>query len=460
MSTAAVYVRISADPTGRALGVARQEQDCRQLAARRGWDVDRVYADNDVSAFDKRKVRPAWKRLLDDLRAGRSKALVVYDMDRVARRTRDLDDLLDIYEQRPDLGFAAVTGEIDLSTSGGRMVARMLVSVATKSSEDTGRRVARKHLELAEKGLPAGGRRAFGYADDFMTVVEPEAAAIREAARRVLDGEPLARIIDDFHERGIHPPRAAKWSRPSLKYVLTSERVAGRRRHQGADLGPAQWPAILDEDTWHAVRTALSGRTGPNLTNVRKHLLSGIARCGRCGTGLIAKSARVDSAAAYACPVRREGGCGGVHRKATAVDDLVLSVAAARLRQPDAVALVSPREHDVSEHLQEIARLNQRLDQVAVDFAEDVLTAEQLRTITVKLRERISELQEEVASASRGTALDGLIGEEDVDLLLRAQPLERRRAVVDVLMTVTVLPAPTRGARFSAEGVRIEWKTS
>src|SRR4051812_20662416 len=92
MGTAAVYVRISADPTGRALGVARQEEDCRSLAQRRGWKVGEVYADNDVSAFDRRKVRPAWQRLLEDLRGGRCDALVVYDMDRVARRTRDLDD--------------------------------------------------------------------------------------------------------------------------------------------------------------------------------------------------------------------------------------------------------------------------------------------------------------------------------------------------------------------------------
>ena len=203
VQSAAIYVRISSDPTGRALGVARQEADCRALAGHRGWDVARVYTDNDVSAFDRREIRPAWQQLLDDLRAGRLDALIVYDMDRIARRTRDLDDLLEVYERRPSVGFGAVTGELDLASSGGRMVARMLVSVATKASEDTGRRVARKHLELAQKGLPAGGRRAFGYAGDFTTVVEPEAEAIREAARRVLAGEPLTSIIDNFHARWV-----------------------------------------------------------------------------------------------------------------------------------------------------------------------------------------------------------------------------------------------------------------
>ncbi len=47
---AGVYVRISDDPTGRAAGVMRQEEDCRALAKRNGWIVAQVYSDNDISA--------------------------------------------------------------------------------------------------------------------------------------------------------------------------------------------------------------------------------------------------------------------------------------------------------------------------------------------------------------------------------------------------------------------------
>lgn len=49
--SAAVYARISADVEGAGLGVARQLEDCRKLAADRGWLVGDEYVDNDVSAF-------------------------------------------------------------------------------------------------------------------------------------------------------------------------------------------------------------------------------------------------------------------------------------------------------------------------------------------------------------------------------------------------------------------------
>ncbi|MCW2678806.1 MAG: invertase Pin, partial [Frankiales bacterium] len=50
-------MRISDDRTGDALGVERQEQDCRALAKRKGWTVSKVYRENDTSAFSRRKVK-------------------------------------------------------------------------------------------------------------------------------------------------------------------------------------------------------------------------------------------------------------------------------------------------------------------------------------------------------------------------------------------------------------------
>src|SRR5207249_3922881 len=67
---AAIYCRISDDRQGHALGVTRQEQDCRALADRKGWPIADVYVDNDLSAYNG-KNRPSYRRLLDDIKAQR-----------------------------------------------------------------------------------------------------------------------------------------------------------------------------------------------------------------------------------------------------------------------------------------------------------------------------------------------------------------------------------------------------
>ena len=51
---AAIYLRVSLDSTGEQLAVQRQREDCRKIAADRGWTVVGEYVDNSVSASGKK----------------------------------------------------------------------------------------------------------------------------------------------------------------------------------------------------------------------------------------------------------------------------------------------------------------------------------------------------------------------------------------------------------------------
>ncbi|HEX2291290.1 MAG TPA: recombinase family protein, partial [Pseudonocardiaceae bacterium] len=77
MRRAAIYCRISDDRKGAGLGVARQEADCRERAARLGWTVAGLYIDNDLSAYSGR-VRPEYRRMLDDLRSDVVDAVIAW----------------------------------------------------------------------------------------------------------------------------------------------------------------------------------------------------------------------------------------------------------------------------------------------------------------------------------------------------------------------------------------------
>src|SRR5262245_66305159 len=80
---AAVYLRISNDRVGAGLGVDRQERDCRDLAARLGVPVTAVYTDNDVSAYQRRKVRNGYQAMLDDMAAGKFGHVLAWHTDRL-----------------------------------------------------------------------------------------------------------------------------------------------------------------------------------------------------------------------------------------------------------------------------------------------------------------------------------------------------------------------------------------
>jgi len=113
-NAAAIYARISSDPTGEQLGVTRQIEDCKALADRRGWPVSDVYVDDDRSAYSG-KPRPEYRRLLDDIGCGAVDAVIVWHADRLHRQPRELEEYIDVCQPRAVPTYACISGLVDLS---------------------------------------------------------------------------------------------------------------------------------------------------------------------------------------------------------------------------------------------------------------------------------------------------------------------------------------------------------
>ncbi len=194
---AGVYVRISSDPDGTALGVERQKADCKDLVADKGWLVAGVYEDNDVSAT-RGKPRPAYQRLLADIRSQKIDAVVVWDLDRLHRRPVELEEFLDLAKAH-SLSLASVGGDADLGTEQGVLIAGIKAQVGRYEAKQISRRVRRKQEELRAAGKPfSGGRRPYGYDKTRSQVVPAEAAVIREVASRLIAGATLGSIAADL----------------------------------------------------------------------------------------------------------------------------------------------------------------------------------------------------------------------------------------------------------------------
>jgi len=222
----AIYCRISRDRAGEGLGVERQEVLCRELAATKGWPVGEVYVDNDLSAYSG-KPRPEYERMLGDLANGRRDAVLVVDQDRLTRHPRELEDFI-AFADRHGVALANVSGDVDLSTSDGRFKARIMGAVARQESEKKSERLRRQRDQAARQGRPNGGRRAFGYERDGMTVRPAEAERVREAAGLVWNGASL-RSIAPMREPGISRSRRV----PSSSIVVSQ---AGLLRAGGGSL--------------------------------------------------------------------------------------------------------------------------------------------------------------------------------------------------------------------------------
>ena len=453
MSRAVIYARQSLDRSGEGAAVDRQVADCRELAARRGWTVVDVLIDNDVSASTG-KARPGYTRLLEMMRAGAVDNIVVWHVDRLTRRLIDLEEIIGICEAT-HVRLATVTGDLDLSTDTGRMLARILASVARGEVERKGARQRRANRQRAENGKGRWTRRPFGYdrEGDRVFIVEAEAVALKAAARDVLAGRSLGSIAQAWNAAGIKTTTGSTWTTSQLRRVLLNPRIAGRSIYNGTDLGRGEWAPILDPEMHGKVEARLlePGRRTAFNTSAR-HLLSGIAECGVCGSPMYGSPMKAGERRwmVYRCPAYH------VTRRMDLVDDVVVGTVLARLALPDALALLTPDE-DVDALRGQATDLRDRRDTLAALLADGLLSPAAVRVQAGKLAKDLDGIEGRIAAALGDNPAAALAGAADVEAAWAGLPLQSRRAVIRTLMTVTVLPAG-KGARFTPEQVRIEWK--
>lgn len=500
---AAIYLRISQDREMDGLAIERQRQDCERLAAFRGWDVVETYTDQSKSATDRTKVRKHYNRMVEDYHAGKFTAIVCYDLDRLARQPRQLEDWIDAAEIR---GLALVTanGDADLTTDGGRMYARIKAAVARAEMERKSARQSAAQRQRATLGKPPKGMRPMGYTvagdviEDEAKVVEaiftafihPEEPESLRSIARALSGQgeiegiqvwPTMRHTVSIEraakrkEEGLKPKDIIPdrpWSPSTVLGILRNPRYAGmsvynpketrsdgaKRRYWKAmilrdDAGEpirGQWDAIIDDETWWRVQQKLDDAervTNTSGSTKRKHLGSGLYRCHECGRKV------TGAPRGYRC-------AGHVMRTGPAIDDFVTEIIARRLAEPDAKKLVpvagdTPQARALSEAISE---QRARILRAQRDYDDEIIEGHDLKRVREAAETRIADLENQRALSGRAGVLQPILGSKDPGQAFRDASLTVRREVVDILATVTLHPQPRGRKGFDPDSVEFVWR--
>lgn len=465
MLRAVVYARISKDSTGQALGVERQVEDClRRVTSESDWTLAREpYIDNDISAY-RAKYRPEYTELMDAVEWGEVDIIVCWRMDRLWRNSQERVAAIDLLAAKR-VRVVMINGPgFDLSSASGVSVAKMIGEVDTMESAVKSERARREAQQRAEMGRPNGGTRRFGFTAKGMEVIPEEADIIRECARRVIDGESLSSVMHWLNNKGVKPPKAAKWERTSLRNVLRAPHIAGRRYYKGVDVGPANHGPILDEATWIAVKLKLeTNKAAPN-SNRGKYLLAGIALCGLCDSRLWSSSRtqRGIQYRYYACLPKVEGGCRKVHRSLPKLDEHVTRVITGYLSREDVRAqLISgsaPRIEETMEVERDLKAVEEQLVNIAVELADktDDIGRRQFRAADARLREKLTTLQQRKARLAERSVFGGLVGVEDIEAYWEDLPLRKQRELIKALAVIKVHPANKRPG-FDPSLIEIKW---
>src|SRR5699024_3098799 len=148
--TVAIYIRVSTEEQaseGHSIGAQREL--LKAYCTRQGWTSYKFYVDEGISAKDTN--RPQLQLMLDHIKEGMIKTVLVYRLDRMTRSVLDLHKLLETFEKH-DCAFVASTEPYDTTTAVGRLFITLVAAMAQWERENTGERISMVLNEKATKG--------------------------------------------------------------------------------------------------------------------------------------------------------------------------------------------------------------------------------------------------------------------------------------------------------------------
>ena len=435
---AALYARFSSD-LQRDRSIEDQLELARDFASREGHTVTATYSDrarSGASLFG----RDGLMQLMDDARAARFDVLIVEALDRLSR---DQEDLAGLYKRLSFLGIDIVAvhdGRADQVQVGIRGL------VGALYLQDLAQKVRRGMSGVVRDGRHAGGR-AYGYRPvpgkpGEMAIVEEEAAIVRRIFTEYVGGRSPREIAARLNAERIAPPRGAHWAGNTINGntkrgagILQNELYAGRliwnrvRMVKDPDTGKrvsrpnpeSEWKRseaphlrIVPDELWQAAqeRKARRGQSHERHTRRPKHLLSGLLKCGACGSGLYVKDHDHGRVRLRCSQAKESGTCG--NRRIYYLDTIektVLTGLKDKLIDPRAIGLFVKTYNEERKRLsadirrrygqleRDLATAERMLERAIDGYMAGILSDDESSRRVAEARETRDRLQAELAQA-------------------------------------------------------------
>jgi len=265
----------------------------------RGWDIiPTLYDDGGFTGANIE--RPAYSRLISDIKDNLVDMVVVYKVDRLSRSLGDFANIMELFDKNK-VGFVSVTQYFDTSSSIGRMTLNILITFAQFEREMISERIRDKMSRSRQKGKYMGGQSVLGYdvVDKKLIINEEEQYQINRIFEFYKNGKSInniVKIINDYGwttkqwitKRG-HLTGGKAFKKQVLYTILKNPLYIGKIRHKN-NIYEGEHKAIIPQKLFDDVQAKLK----KNATNLRTtfhsrtpYMLRGLLMCSSCGSKMI-----------------------------------------------------------------------------------------------------------------------------------------------------------------------------
>lgn len=381
-----LYARVSSGLQDVDLSISAQLRSLKEYAKAQGHSIVREYVDEAESGRSAH--RPEFQRMVADVRRSTSPIdlVLVWKYSRFARNRED-SIVYKTLLRKHGVQVISITEPFDDSPTG-KLLEAIIESLDEFYSANLAQEIVRGMRESASRGFLVHSGTPYGYSrvkvkdgksQRASLEIDPHTAPIvRSIFHSAMRGDGLKAIAKALNADGIASPKSKRWGTTTLHKVLTNEAYTGTlvwgvssERAKGLPALRVEnaWPAIVDREIFEQVKLGLRERS-PKVTNPRRvassYLLSGLARCGKCGKALIGLQAKSGKYDYYVCGTlvkQGSGACNARYLNARKFEALVIDEIQQRILTPGNLnELVHLVNHEMDE-----AACEQRQRMTAID---------------------------------------------------------------------------------------------
>ncbi len=333
----AIYARQSLDKKD-SISIEMQTELCSRLIS--DEHKREVFQDKGYTGTNTK--RPAFQKMLKEVKNGNIECIVVYKLDRISRSLIDFAKLSDILENK-NVKLISYSEQFDTRTPMGQMLVRLLIMFAEMEQKTISARISDNYLARAEMHKPLGGIKPYGYNSKWEIKTE-EAAVVKEIYSKVLTGMSLDRIASSLNNGKITSPLGSIWTGMQISRILRNTAYAagnedvrrylaskGKLLHRdedyckgngsitiergdGVHIAAGEHAGIIPAEMWLAVQDMIFQRKpSSNSGSGGKSWLQGLVLCGKCGGSCYVRSSGKDDRYVYfVCRGKRNGTCQGL----------------------------------------------------------------------------------------------------------------------------------------------------
>jgi site-specific DNA recombinase len=242
--------------------------------------------------------RPALKRLMADIKAGKIDVLVLYKIDRLSRSLLDFMNMAEFFEQH-NVSFVSVTQDINTSTSAGRMMLNILMTFSEYERDVITERIKDSIAGAKKRGKFCGGVPILGYdvnsSTKKMEINKKEAKLIKEIYKLYAESGSAFEVAKKLNFQGYHTKSwtskkgkhhsGNKFSPKGVYRILNNPLYIGKVPHNDK-IYNGEHKAIIDQKLWDKTQRLLkaNSKTAPgSRRNATASPFKGLLTCGYCG---------------------------------------------------------------------------------------------------------------------------------------------------------------------------------